>query len=84
MPQIFLKITPSFLKKRNRKMNLNKKYTFKQIFEQGGDINYNPTEEEILNLIFDNVFIRGIDLSSYKGNFSNEESGLYTKLIALF
>lgn len=43
-----------------------------------------PTEEEVLNTIFNSVSIRGIDLRDYERNFSNTESGLYDSLIKLF
>ena len=43
-----------------------------------------PTEKEVLQAIFDNVFIRGIDLTFYERNFSNKESGLYDILVKLF
>jgi hypothetical protein len=43
-----------------------------------------PTEEEILQTIFDCVDIRGINLEEYKHNFMNEESGLYDALVKLF
>lgn len=44
----------------------------------------NPTEEDVLNTIFSSVDIRGIDLSDYSANFSNERSGLYEALNNLF
>lgn len=43
-----------------------------------------PTEEEVLNTIFKNVFIRGIDLEVYRKEFENERSGLYDALVKLF
>ena len=43
-----------------------------------------PTEEQVLQTIFDYVFIRGIELENYKRNFTNEESGLYDALVKLF
>jgi hypothetical protein len=43
-----------------------------------------PTEEQVLQTIFDCVFIRGIELEDYKRNFTNEQSGLYDALVKLF
>lgn len=43
-----------------------------------------PTEEQVLQTIFNHVDIRGIDLEDYKRNFSNEQSGLYDALVKLF
>jgi len=43
-----------------------------------------PTEEQVLQTIFDCVFIRGIELVDYKQNFKNEQSGLYDALVKLF
>jgi len=43
-----------------------------------------PTEEQVLQTIFDCVFIRGIDLEDYKQNFTDERSGLYDSLVKLF
>jgi hypothetical protein len=43
-----------------------------------------PTEEQVLQTIFDCVFIRGIELEDYKKNFTNEQSGLYDTLVKLF
>lgn len=43
-----------------------------------------PTEDQVLNTIFDRVFIRGINLETYKRNFTNEQSGLYDALVKLF
>lgn len=43
-----------------------------------------PTEEQVLETIFDCVFIRGIELEDYKRNFTNEQSGLYDALVKLF
>ncbi len=43
-----------------------------------------PTEEQVLQTIFDCVFIRGIELEDYKQNFTNEQSGLYNALVKLF
>jgi hypothetical protein len=43
-----------------------------------------PTEEQVLQTIFDCVFIRGIELENYKYNFTNEQSGLYDALVKLF
>lgn len=43
-----------------------------------------PTEKQVLQTIFDCVFIRGVDLEDYKYNFSNEQSGLYNALVKLF
>jgi hypothetical protein len=43
-----------------------------------------PTEEELLNVIFESVDIRGIDLILYKRSFSNKESGLYDNIMKLF
>ena len=43
-----------------------------------------PTEREVLQAIFDNVFIRGVDLVDYERNFSNKESGLYDSIVKLF
>ena len=43
-----------------------------------------PTEEQVLQTIFDSVFIRGIELENYKRNFTNEQSGLYDALVKLF
>lgn len=43
-----------------------------------------PTEEQVLQTIFDCVFIRGIELEDYKLNFTNEQSGLYDTLVKLF
>lgn len=47
-------------------------------------VNDLPTEEQVLKVIFDCVFIRGIDLEDYKRNFTNEQSGLYDALVKLF
>lgn len=43
-----------------------------------------PTEEQVLQKIFDCVSIRGIELEDYKYNFINEQSGLYDALVKLF
>lgn len=43
-----------------------------------------PTEEQVLQTIFDCVFIRGMELEDYKRNFTNEQSGLYDALVKLF
>jgi hypothetical protein len=43
-----------------------------------------PTEEQVLNTIFDCVFIRGIELEDYRRNFSNQECKLYDRLVSLF
>jgi hypothetical protein len=43
-----------------------------------------PTEEQVLQTIFDCVFIRGIELEDYKRNFTNEQSGLYDAIVKLF
>jgi len=43
-----------------------------------------PTEEQVLQTIFNCVFIRGIELEEYKHQFSNKQSGLYDALIKLF
>lgn len=43
-----------------------------------------PSEEQVLQTIFDCVSIRGIELEDYKRNFTNEQSGLYDALIKLF
>ena len=43
-----------------------------------------PTEEQVLQTIFDCVFIRGIELEDYKRNFTNEQCGLYDALVKLF
>jgi hypothetical protein len=41
-----------------------------------------PTEDEVLKTIYDNVFIRGIDLEDYDYNF--RQSDLYINLCKLF
>lgn len=41
-----------------------------------------PTEEQVLKTIFDNVFIRGIQLEEYTPNFKS--NGLFEKLNKLF
>jgi len=43
-----------------------------------------PTEEQVLQTIFDCVSIRGIELKDYERNFTNEQSGLYDALVKLF
>lgn len=43
-----------------------------------------PTEDQVLQTIFNCVDIRGIDLCDYKRNFTNEQSGLYDALVKLF
>lgn len=43
-----------------------------------------PTDEEIIGCILDSVFIRGIDLEMYKHEFTEERSGLPSKLRKLF
>ena len=43
-----------------------------------------PTEEQVLQTIFDCVFIRWIELEDYKRNFTNEQNGLYDALVKLF
>jgi hypothetical protein len=43
-----------------------------------------PTEDQVLQTIFDCVFIRGIELQDYKKNFTNEQCGLYNALVKLF
>jgi hypothetical protein len=43
-----------------------------------------PSEEEVLNTIFDCVSIRGIDLKEYTYEFSDDHSGLYSALCELF
>ena len=43
-----------------------------------------PSEDEIIQAIFDSVDIRGIDLENYRYKFTNKESGLYDRLVALF
>ena len=43
-----------------------------------------PSEDEILDTIIDSVFIRGVELEPYRRNFTNEQSGLYDRLIKLF
>jgi hypothetical protein len=61
-------ITPCFRLKENKKIERK-------------DV---PTEEQVLQTIFDSVFIRGIELEDYKTNFSNEKSGLYDAIVKLF
>lgn len=43
-----------------------------------------PSEDVILDTIIDSVFIRGIELEYYRRNFTNEQSGLYDRLLKLF
>lgn len=43
-----------------------------------------PSEEEVLQTIFNCVSIRGIELEDYKANFENSRSGLYDALVKLF
>ncbi len=43
-----------------------------------------PTEEQVLQTIFDCVCIRGIELEDYKRNFTSEQCGLYDALVKLF
>jgi len=43
-----------------------------------------PSEDEILDTIIDSVLIRGVELEPYRRNFTNEQSGLYDRLIKLF
>lgn len=38
-----------------------------------------PSEDEIIQDIFDSVDIRGINLEDYRYKFTNKESGLYEK-----
>ena len=42
----------------------------------------NPTKKEVIDIIIENVFIRGIELEPFRRNF--EESGIYEELIKLF
>ena len=43
-----------------------------------------PSEEEVLQTIFNCVSIRGVELVEYKRNFENTQSGLYDALVKLF
>ena len=43
-----------------------------------------PSEDEIIQAIFDSVDIRGINLEDYRYKFTNKESGLYDRLVDLF
>jgi hypothetical protein len=40
-----------------------------------------PTEQEIIDCIMNCVDIRGINLSDYRANFLNENSGLYDSIM---
>jgi hypothetical protein len=51
---------------------------------ENNNINNLPTEEQVLQTIFNCVDIRGIELEDYKYNFTNERSGLYNSLVKLF
>lgn len=42
----------------------------------------NPTKKEVIDIIIENVFIRGIELEPYRRNF--EESGIYEEFIKIF
>lgn len=53
----------------NKKNNLEKKL---------------PTEDEIIDTILNSVFIRGIDLETYRREFTDERSGLITNLNNLY
>lgn len=42
----------------------------------------NPTKKEVIDIIIENVFIRGIEFEPYRRNF--EESRIYEELVKLF
>lgn len=58
--------------------------TFILGWQANEDTKSKPSEDEILDIIIDAVFIRGVELEYYRRNFTNEQSGLYDRLIELF
>jgi len=58
--------------------------TFILGWQANDETKHKPSEDEVLDTIIDSVFIRGIELELYRRNFTNEQSGLYDRLIKLF
>lgn len=59
-------------------------YIIKIYKPETSNLNSIPSEKEVLQTIFDCVFIRGIDLELYERDFLNPQSGLYDALVKLF